>query len=119
MVADGWNRLTRGVTLAVIGSSWPARSSVPVNDTVLDVGSGSPGCTVRVTKMVRLSPGFRGMAFVPKYALLLAVIEVTNGLTPAAPGCFRVWLTTMLPSKVSWTLWMKRGEAPVFCTVSG
>src|SRR6266545_3210125 len=41
MVADGWNRFTLSVTLAVIGSSRPAASSVAVNVTVLNVGSGS------------------------------------------------------------------------------
>src|SRR5207248_6197847 len=46
-VADGWNRLTLSLALAVIGSSCPARSSVPVNVTVLGVGSGSVFCTVR------------------------------------------------------------------------
>ena len=60
IVADGWNRLTLLVALAVIGSSVPARSSVPMNVTVLTVGSASPGCTVRVTKIVRLAPGARG-----------------------------------------------------------
>src|SRR4051812_20140787 len=88
-VADGWNRLTLSVTLAVIGSSWPARSSVPVNVTVLTVGSGSPGCTTRVTETVRLAPGARGWL---KSKPLL--IEVTNGLTPVAPGCCKVWVTT-------------------------
>ena len=64
-VADGWNRLTVLVALAVIWSSVPARSSVPMKVTVLVVGSGSPGCTVRVTKIVRLAPvgAFGAMAF--------------------------------------------------------
>ena len=60
IVADGWKRLTLLAALAVTGSSRPARSSVPVNVTVLLVGSESPACTVRVTLMVRLAPAARG-----------------------------------------------------------
>ena len=59
-VADGWNRFTLLVALAVIWSSVPARSSVPMKVTVLTVGSASPGCTVRVTKIVRLAPLAKG-----------------------------------------------------------
>src|SRR4051812_40061397 len=46
-------------------------------------------------------------------------MPVTNGLTPGAPGDRRVWLATTLPSRVSLTLWMYRGMAPVFVTVRG
>src|SRR5215475_12917387 len=86
IVADGWNRFTLLAALAVMGSSVPARSSVPTNVTVLLVGSGSVACTGRVTKMVRLAPGASGWL---KSKLLL--IEVTG-----AVGACSVWLATML-----------------------
>src|SRR5262249_19496660 len=109
MLTDGWNRLTLLVTLVVTGSAVPARSSVPTKVTVSGGGSGAVACTGRVTKMVRLAPGARG---VEKLKLLL--IDVTG-----ATGVCNVWLTTMLPNKVSLTLWMKSGMLPVFWTVSG
>ena len=51
---------------------------------VLVVGSASPDCTVRVTLMVRLAPLARGCEKLKPPALML----VTNGFTPAAPGCW-------------------------------
>src|SRR6267142_6076339 len=92
IVADGWNRLTLLVALAVIGSALKSALSLPAKVTVLTIGSGSPACTVRVTKMVRLAPGAKGWL-----KLKLLEMLVTDGLTPAAPGCRKTPLTTILP----------------------
>src|SRR5215471_992155 len=91
-VADGWNRFTLLLTLVVIGVSLKVGLSLPTKVTVSGVGSGSPACTVRVTEMVRLAPGAR--VLVKSNPL---VIDVTNGLTPEAPGCCKTPLTTIVP----------------------
>ena len=51
--------------------------------------------------------------------IVTELIAVTAELTPAAPGCWSVWFLTTVPSRVSLTVWMNRGIAPVFLIVSG
>src|SRR6266542_2548833 len=96
IVADGWNRFTVFMTLAVIGVSLKSASSLKENSVVSLVGSGSPGWTVRTTEMVSVWLGAR----VPSASRPLTVILLTG-----PTGFWTMPLRMRLPSKVSVTFW--------------